>query len=181
MRFNGNVGQMTVATAELPPPVKSTKFTSNTGRLYAERHHIRRKTKSELAAFTADLTAKTEKSLPVVSGNVRANLALSLLRQSSLLATKPVKSYEAIVGGKGRIGLMDALSSLADSAAKVFQWSQEQNTQLISIGSFVQVNQAPASVPNLSPNQAVIDITQQTDASVVGSEPMTGSVPVPEQ
>ncbi len=171
-------------TAELPATSAKPRkfaFTKENSRLYQERAAILRRNRRDSEALTEAIESKANERLPEISGKVRGNLAMMLLRQSSLLSALKVKNYDHVVGSKGKVGLMEALASLADSAAKVFQWSQEQNTQLISIGSFVQVNQAPASVPNLSQNQQVIDITQQTDVSGVGSEPMPIPVPVPVQ
>jgi hypothetical protein len=167
-------------TAELPVKPKPHRITPAIAKELQQKQVILRNARRERAQFDADLTAKAEHNMPVISSNVRSNLAISVLRQSRLLSDQQVLTYKDIVGSKGKTGLMTALASLADSAAKVFQWSQEQNTQLISIGSFVQVNQSPTSVPNLSPNMPVIDITQQNSGAVVGDESMTGSVPVPE-
>ncbi len=133
-----------------------------------------RRNRRDADEFAMAMESKAEQAMPELSAKVRGSLAMSLLRQASLLSAQRVKSYESVVGSKGKVGLMAALASLADSASKVFQWSQETSQPMIINGSFVQIHQAQATpscgvvapTSGVQPNQ-VIDVTPQAQQSPV--------------
>ena len=161
------------ATANPPSKAQAPhRFNKETARLGQLKAAMLRNARKQVTQLETDLSRKAAGSMPELSTSVRSNLALSVLRQSSVLADQPVISYSSIVGKRGKAGLMEALASLASSADKVFQWSQEQSASMIVNGSFTVIQAQPQSTCGITPTTgsvpAIIDVvsTPQDSQSI---------------